>query len=263
MSQQNLTPSYPKVSQEQVLSVALIISSALQDPNYLTGSSYSGLMQQTITYEVERIKKIFEKGKTTVSNPNLVVPSNPLSTISKDYHTADRPPLVVPASNPAHHKELESYLKKSEIEKIKRETEAEVRKELAQEWEKLEKAKEVKMSVEEDESIKEAFSSLSENLDSRSTEYRDRFGILIRLEKMIRSIERIAEKGGTDNSRLSATAKLMEYQGQQMDMLERLLNMDKVNQIEKITRKFFLELRKHPDLAVVSDRYLTLLNDIE
>lgn len=169
----------------------------------------------------------------------------------------------MPASNPAHHKELESYLKKSEIEKIKRETEAEVRKELAQEWEKLEKAKEVKMSVEEDESIKEAFSSLSENLDSRSTEYRDRFGILIRLEKMIRSIERIAEKGGTDNSRLSATAKLMEYQGQQMDMLERLLNMDKVNQIEKITRKFFLELRKHPDLAVVSDRYLTLLNDIE
>ena len=260
MTQQNLPVSYPKVSQEQVLSVALIIASALQDSNYLVGSSYSQLMQQTITYEVERIKKIFEKGKTAVSNPDLVVPANPMSSISKGYHNNTNRPLTTPSQD---HKELESYLKKSEIEKIKRETEENVRKELADEWAKLSTAKEKKISAEEDASIKKAFSSLGENLESRSVEYRDQFGILIRLEKMIRSIERIAEKGGTDNSRLSATAKLMEYQGQQMSMLERLLNMDKVNQIEKITRKFFLELRKHPDLNVVSERYLTLLNEIE
>lgn len=260
MSQQSTAQSYPKVSQEQVLSVAHIIASALQDPNYLSGSTYSSLMQQTITYEVERIKKIFEKGKTTVSNPDLTIPSNPMSAgMSTDYHSTNKPPV----STAADHKQLESYLKNSEIEKIKKETEAKVRQELATEWAQLEKAKEIKLAAEEDESINAAFATLSENLDTRPIEYRDKFGVLIRIEKMIRSIERIADKSTSDSSRLSATAKLMDYQAQQMDMLERLLNMDKVNQIEKITRKFFLELRKHPDLSVVSDRYLTLLNEIE
>ena len=248
MNKANSVSMYPKVTQEQVLSVAHIINSALQDPSYLHQSSYSQLMQNTIKLELDRIKKLFEKGKVTVSDSGIIVP--PLATHSD----------ITPDSD---YSMLTKEISQTERQKIIKDTETRMRQELAAEWEKLNSAKSDKEMAKEDAEIKQMFSSLSENLDQRPEEYRDQFGILIRVEKMIRSIERIAKHDATPTAKLQATTKLMDYQDQQMSILERLMKIEKVNKIESVTRKFFLELRKHPELSVVADRYLHLLNEIE
>lgn len=114
-----------------------------------------------------------------------------------------------------------------------------------------------------DQQIAETFKDLNEDLDNHSSEYRDNYGILIRLEKTIRSVQTIAEKGSSDTVKMSATTKLMEFQDKQLAVLETLMNLEKAKKIESITRRFFLEIRKFDKLESVADRYLSLIQDID
>lgn len=251
----NKPAEYPKVTQEQVLSVSTILISALTDSQYLTNSTYSPLMTGTIQKEVDRVKRVFEKGLTAVSNPTPDY-SIGSTNLEKEVMAAQKPQPVT--------KEAISALDMQRIRKeIREELKIEFDAKLQQELDRRENNAKNKLDALENEQINQLYEPLAENIDSRSAEYRDNFGILKRLEKMIRGVERIASTGSTDTARLTATTKLMEYQEKQLSVMERLLNINKSDQIERVTRRFFMELKKHPDLKVVAERYMSLLDAID
>lgn len=111
--------------------------------------------------------------------------------------------------------------------------------------------------------IEKQFATLNENLDQRSSDYQDNYRLLVRVERTIRSLEKIATSGSSDTVKMSATAKLMDFQDQQLDILERLMNLEKAQKIESVTRRFFHEIRKYDDLKSIADRYLELLKEID
>lgn len=110
--------------------------------------------------------------------------------------------------------------------------------------------------------IEKQFSSLSADLDKRSTAYKDDFGILLRMEKAIRGVERLMSNGGTDSVKLQASTRFMDLQEKQIELLERLANISRVTNIEAMTKRFFNELKKHPDMTVIANRYLELLEGL-
>lgn len=111
--------------------------------------------------------------------------------------------------------------------------------------------------------IEKQFADLNENLDQRSSDYQDNYRLLVRVERTIRSLEKIASSGSSDTVKMSATAKLMDFQDQQLSILERLMNLEKAQKIESVTRRFFHEIRKYDDLKSIADRYLELLKEID
>lgn len=111
--------------------------------------------------------------------------------------------------------------------------------------------------------IEKQFAQLGENLDQRSGEYQDSFRILVRVEKTLRTLEKMANSGSSDSVKMSATTKLMDFQEQQLSILERLMNLEKAQKIESLTRRFFNEIRKYSDLQSIADRYLELLKNID
>lgn len=113
------------------------------------------------------------------------------------------------------------------------------------------------------EEIARQFKDFSEDLDKRSPEFRDEYGILVRLEKTIRSVEKLMNSGGTDSVKLQASTRFMDLQEKQLQLLERLANISRVTKIEALTKRFFNELKKHPDMHVIAERYLTLLEELD
>ena len=113
------------------------------------------------------------------------------------------------------------------------------------------------------EDIHKQFKEIADELENRNGEYRDNFNILVRIEKTIRTIEKIATSGSSDTVKLSATNKLIDFQEDQLKILERLMNLEKAQKIEAITRRFFQEIRKFDKLEDVADRYLKLIQDID
>lgn len=111
--------------------------------------------------------------------------------------------------------------------------------------------------------IKRQFADLNEAIESRSEEYRDRYGILVRLEKIVRNMERMATKGSSDTVKMSAMTKFLDFQQEQVDVLLKLTNVEKAQKIEAITRRFFQEIKKTDALQKIADRYLALLNDLD
>lgn len=231
-------PTYPKVSQENIQDVVEILTQHLANPNYLPNSTYSVLMQKKIQEQSAILLNLMAKGKFSTTND----PENTSTEETPKDHFGETLTLSEKRRLEKEELQLNEERQKQQAEEIRQ------RKELIE----LEK---------EEREIKAAFSSLAENMDDRSSEYKEHFGIVIRLEKQIRSVEKIATKGSTDSVKLTAATKLMEYQEKQLDAIERLLNVEKVNKIESLTRKFFYELKNHPDLKIVADRYLSLLTD--
>ena len=115
----------------------------------------------------------------------------------------------------------------------------------------------------ENEDIEKRFSNLNEDLENRSGSYRDDYGVIVRLEKIIRGMERMAHGGSSDSVKMSAMGKLMDFQQEQVKVLMSITNIEKAQKIEAITRRFFQEIRKNTDLGKVADRYLTMLNDLD
>ena len=115
----------------------------------------------------------------------------------------------------------------------------------------------------ENEDIEKRFTSLNEDLENRSGSYQDDYGVLVRLEKIIRGMERMAHGGSSDSVKMSAMAKLMDFQQEQVKVLMSITNIEKAQKIEALTRRFFQEIRKNTDLGKVADRYLTMLNDLD
>lgn len=113
------------------------------------------------------------------------------------------------------------------------------------------------------EDIHKQFKEIADELEDRNGEYRDNFNILVRIEKTIRTIEEIATSGSSDTVKLSATNKLIDFQEDQLKILERLMNLEKAQKIEAVTRRFFQEIRKFDKLEDVADRYLKLIQDID
>ena len=113
------------------------------------------------------------------------------------------------------------------------------------------------------EDIHKQFKEIADELENRNGEYRDNFNILVRIEKTIRTIEKIATSGSSDTVKLSATNKLIDFQEDQLKILERLMNLEKAQKIEAVTRRFFQEIRKFDKLEDVADRYLKLIQDID
>ena len=113
------------------------------------------------------------------------------------------------------------------------------------------------------EDIHKQFKEIADELEDRNCEYRDNFNILVRIEKTIRTIEKIATSGSSDTVKLSATNKLIDFQEDQLKILERLMNLEKAQKIEAVTRRFFQEIRKFDKLEDVADRYLKLIQDID
>ena len=113
------------------------------------------------------------------------------------------------------------------------------------------------------EDIEKQFAELNENIEQRSGEYRDNFRVLVRVERTLRTLEKMANSGSSDTVKMSATTKLMDFQEQQLAILERLMNLEKAQKIESLTRRFFNEIRKYSDLQNIADRYLELLKDID
>ena len=111
--------------------------------------------------------------------------------------------------------------------------------------------------------IHKQFKEIADELEDRNGEYRDNFNILVRIEKTIRTIEKIATSGSSDTVKLSATNKLIDFQEDQLKILERLMNLEKAQKIEAVTRRFFQEIRKFDKLEDVADRYLKLIQDID
>lgn len=256
---------YPKITQEQVVSISHVLFSSIQSPDYLVKSGYSALMQKTITDQLLRLQKfINEHKKVAVSEALLEATGSPVVP----RHSVTVQNKLNSFSEPTHAKltvrELANLRKTIEAE-IRAEYEAKMSIERMKQQTKEAEDK-VRKSIEsaenEDNVIAEMYTGFGANIVNRPQDYQDDYGILFRLEKMIRSVERIANKGGTDTAKLTATTKLMEYQEKQISILERLLNINKVDQIEKVTRKFFLELKKHPDLTIVATRYLSLLDNM-
>lgn len=115
----------------------------------------------------------------------------------------------------------------------------------------------------ENADIKRQFSDLNEAIETRSEEYRDRYGILVRLEKIVRNMERMSTKGSSDTVKMSAMTKFLDFQQGQVDVLLKLTNVEKAQKIEAITRRFFQEIKKTESLTKIADRYLALLNDLD
>ena len=115
----------------------------------------------------------------------------------------------------------------------------------------------------ENADIKRQFSDLNEAIETRSEEYRDRYGILVRLEKIVRNMERMSTKGSSDTVKMSAMTKFLDFQQEQVDVLLKLTNVEKAQKIEAITRRFFQEIKKTESLTKIADRYLALLNDLD
>lgn len=115
----------------------------------------------------------------------------------------------------------------------------------------------------ENDSINRQYADLNEAIESRSEDYRDRYGILVRLEKIVRNMERMATKGSSDTVKMSAMTKFLDFQQEQVDVLLKLTNVEKAQKIEAITRRFFQEIRKTDSLQKIADRYLALLNDLD
>ena len=115
----------------------------------------------------------------------------------------------------------------------------------------------------ENEEIKKQFSDINESLETRSGEYRDKYGILHRFEKIVRSMERMSRKGSSDTVKMSAMTKFMDFQQQQMEVLMQLTNVEKAQKIEALTRRFFQEIRKTESLKKIADRYLAMLNELD
>lgn len=113
------------------------------------------------------------------------------------------------------------------------------------------------------EDIEKQFAELNENIEQRSGEYRDNFRVLVRVERTLRTLEKMSNSGSSDTVKMSATTKLMDFQEQQLAILERLMNLEKAQKIESLTRRFFNEIRKYSDLQTIADRYLELLKDID
>lgn len=111
--------------------------------------------------------------------------------------------------------------------------------------------------------IEAQFSELSENIDLKSEDYQDRFRILVRMERLIRSMESLSKTSKSDQTKLSAATKLMDYQEKQMTILEQLMNLEKAQRIESLTRRFFMEIAKYKDLEKIANRYLELLNQLD
>lgn len=110
--------------------------------------------------------------------------------------------------------------------------------------------------------IKKQFTAFSTDLENRTDDFRDDFGILVRLEKTIRSVEKLMNSGATDSVKLQASTRFMDLQEKQLDLLERLANISRVTKIEAMTKRFFNELKKHPDMKIIAERYLTLLEEM-
>ena len=264
--------TYPELTIGSFENAISVLKQTLLNPDYLNGSEYSLSMQRFVTAETNNVKRIFENDKTSVS---------------ADIRAEIRAELAAQMSEDIREEviaQIRQEDNKALVDKLREEITIKMRKGLINRLNEIKKSeapdkyqtaatrKEAKEQLEkvaeqllEDENIEieRMYSSLAENLSSRTPEYRDNFGVLVRLEKIIRSVERISQRGATDASKLNATAKLMDYQEKQLGVLERLMNVQKSGQIEKITRKFFMELRKHPDLKVVAERYLALLNNID
>ena len=85
----------------------------------------------------------------------------------------------------------------------------------------------------------------------------------VRLEKIIRGMERMAHGGSSDSVKMSAMAKLMDFQQEQVKILLAITNIEKAQKIEALTRRFFQEIRKTGNLDKVADRYLAMLNDLD
>lgn len=113
-----------------------------------------------------------------------------------------------------------------------------------------------------DADIDRQFAELAEDLENKSSEFKDNFAILKRVERTIRGLERMMISGSSDTVKMSATTKLMDFQEQQIDILERLMNIEKVGKIEGLTRRFFNEIRKIDKLQAISDRYLQMLKEL-
>ena len=97
---------------------------------------------------------------------------------------------------------------------------------------------------------------MNEAIETRSEEYRDRYGILVRLEKIVRNMERMSTKGSSDTVKMSAMTKFLDFQQEQVDVLLKLTNVEKAQKIEAITRRFFQEIKKTESLTKIADRYL-------
>ena len=76
-------------------------------------------------------------------------------------------------------------------------------------------------------------------------------------------MERMATNGSTDSVKMSAMSKFLDFQQQEMEILLQLTNIAKAQKIESVTRRFFQEIKKYPDLERIADRYLNLLNDLD
>lgn len=113
------------------------------------------------------------------------------------------------------------------------------------------------------ESIKDQFGNLNENLEDKPENYKENYGIVVRLEKIIRTLERLIHKGSSDTVKMTAMGKLIDYQQEQMSILNQLSNIEKMQKIESLTKRFFLELKKSENLEKIADRYLKILSELD
>lgn len=150
-------------------------------------------------------------------------------------------------------------------DKVKKDFEKLTEKEPEQKKETLKEEQERlnKLDQEENDSIAAQYGEFGDDLESKNEEYKENYGILIRLEKTIRSMERMTTKGSSDTVKMSAMTKLIDLQQDQVDVLSKIANIQKAQKIESLTRKFFQEIRKTDYLQKIADRYLETLNELD
>lgn len=150
-------------------------------------------------------------------------------------------------------------------EKVKKDFEKLTEKEPEQKKETLKEEQERlnKLDQEENESIAAQYSEFGDDLESKNEEYKENYGILIRLEKTIRSMERMTTKGSSDTVKMSAMTKLIDLQQEQVDVLSKIANIQKAQKIESLTRRFFQEIKKTDYLQKIATRYLETLNELD
>lgn len=150
-------------------------------------------------------------------------------------------------------------------DKVKKDFEKLTEKEPEQKKETLKEEQERlnKLDQEENDSIAAQYAEFGDDLESKNEEYKENYGILIRLEKTIRSMERMTTKGSSDTVKMSAMTKLIDLQQEQVDVLSKIANIQKAQKIESLTRRFFQEIRKTDYLQKIADRYLETLNELD
>ena len=121
----------------------------------------------------------------------------------------------------------------------------------------------LKEGVNVDADIAERFSEINSGIETRHSEYQDKYGIVVRLEKIILNMETLATKGSSDTVKMTAMTKFMDFQQEQIKILTQLTNVAKAQKIESLTRRFFQEIRKSDQLKNVVDRYINLLNSLD